>query len=55
MSPLDQASVSPKPYEAPLMTRFGSIVELTRNNVGSGEIRQGGNNGCNGNGGPIGC
>ena len=43
------------PYEAPQVIRLGSIVELTRNNRGSGEARQGGNNSCNGNGGPVGC
>ena len=55
MSTSIQADVSWKPYEAPQVIRFGSIVELTRNNQGSGEKRQGGNDNCNGRGGPLGC
>jgi len=55
MSMGNHAQVSHKPYETPQVVRLGSFVELTRNQAGSGESRQGGNNGCNGNGGPIGC
>lgn len=55
MSMENLARVGHKPYEAPQVIRLGSFVELTRNQAGSGEKKQGGNNGCNGNGGPVGC